>query len=522
MSNSIPSYDAIIVGSGVGGLATAIYLAEQAKANNTNIAILVLSKKLLDTTNSNWAQGGIASVASNEDSFESHVQDTLDAGANQNDPYIVQKVIHAAPMAMQDLIDWGMELDKNQDGSFDLVKEGGHRFSRIWHKADATGQSLQRVLMQKIKQFPAITCIENTTVIQVVQTAAKSFYLETIDREASYHFDANQNDSFLKQYHCKQLVLATGGLGMVYEKTTNQSVATGDGLFLAGQLNASFKDLSYIQFHPTGLFEANSATTFLITEALRGAGAVLRNEKGIDFMQQYDPRGALAPRDIVSRAIMNEIKKASIEYIFLDATTLPSKTIHDHFPNIVAACKHKLGIDISKDWIPVVPVEHYSCGGIEVDEIGAVKGVVNLYAIGELANTGLHGANRLASNSLLEGLVFAKWAAGALYLSLNSAAPNEIMNQVEAYSFAPIRCRKLDWKFLQNCMTNYAGIEKTTLGLTTGLELLQKALDQEVYLESWTITDWENQVLFDVSIRIFKDALKQYSNKGVYFNLDYA
>lgn len=521
MTNMTPSYDVIIVGSGVGGLTTAIYLAEQAQSNNSSIAILVLAKKSLDTTNTNWAQGGIASVAGTKDSFESHVQDTLDAGASQNDPYIVQKVIHAAPNAIQDLVDWGMELDKKEDGSFDLVKEGGHQHSRIWHQADATGHSLQRVLMQKIKQFPTITCIENTTVIQVIQATSKAFYLQTTNLAATNCFDANQNESFIKQYNCKQLVLATGGLGMVYEKTTNQSIATGDGLFLAGQLNASFKDLSYIQFHPTGLFDSNSATTFLITEALRGAGAVLRNEKGIDFMNEYDPRGALAPRDIVSRAIMNEIKSASIGHVFLDATTIPSKTIHHHFPNIVAACKHKLGIDISKNWIPVVPVEHYSCGGVEVDEFGAVKGVLNLYAIGELANTGLHGANRLASNSLLEGLVFAKWAAYAMYSNLNSTAPKELMSQVEENVFAPLKCKKLDRKLLQTCMTNYAGIEKTTLGLTTGLGMLQNALNQSAYVENWTITDWENQVLYDVGIRIFKNALEQHSNKGVYFNLDY-
>jgi L-aspartate oxidase len=514
-SNST-TYDVVIIGTGVGGLATAIYLAEAAASNNQPISILLASKAGASDTNTSWAQGGIAAVASNEDSFEAHIVDTLDAGADQNDVRIVRKVIEAAPEAMQDLIRWGIDLDKKEDGTYDLVKEGGHQFSRIWHKADMTGNTLQATLMDRISQFPCIFCKENLAIVQIEKDHHGVFHIQAIHNNEGNPSYTNLTAENSFQMHCKQLVLATGGLGMVYAKTTNQSIATGDGIFFANQLGAAIKDLSFVQFHPTGLYESNQSGTYLITEALRGAGAILRNEQGIDFMPQYDPRASLAPRDIVSRAIMSALKKSTIQHVFLDATGLSASTIQQHFPNIQLTCSQKLGIDISKQWIPVIPVEHYACGGIQVDAFGAALGVDALYAIGEVASTGLHGANRLASNSLIEGIVFAKWGAAKMIQAMKEE--NELQNC--SFNFKPISIKKIDRAFVQHTLSIYAGIEKTTAGLQTGLNELTKVYHEASKLTNWTLEDWENNVLCQVGMMLFKDALAQTENKGVYFNVD--
>lgn len=516
MQSNSTCYDVVIIGTGVAGLATAIYLAEAAASKNQPISILLASKAGASDTNTSWAQGGIAAVASNEDSFEAHIEDTLDAGAEQNDLQIVRKVIEAAPEAMQDLIRWGIDLDKKEDGTYDLVKEGGHQFSRIWHKADMTGNTLQATLMHRVSQFPCIVCKENLAVVQIEKDSQGTFHIQAINNNETGHLYINLTAENSIQMHCRQLVLATGGLGMVYAKTTNQSIATGDGIFFASQLGATMKDLSFIQFHPTGLYESNQSGTYLITEALRGSGAILRNEKGIDFMPQYDTRASLAPRDIVSRAIISEIKKSTIQHVFLDATILSATTIQQHFPNIQLACSQKLGIDISKQWIPVMPVEHYACGGIQVDAIGAALGIDALYAIGETASTGLHGANRLASNSLIEGIVFAKWVAAKMIEDLKEAHALQILS----FDFKPISIKKIDRAFVQNCVSKYAGIEKTTAGLMTGLNELTNAYQESSTLSQWTIQDWENNVLCQVGMMLFKDALTQTENKGVFFNVD--
>ena len=265
------------------------------------------------------------------------------------------------------------------------------------------------------------------------------------------------------------------------------------------------------------MYASKQTETYLITEALRGEGAILRNEQGINFMPQYDIRASLAPRDIVSRAIMNEIKKSTIDHVFLDATGLSTSTIQQHFPNIQLACSQKLGIDIVQQWIPVIPVEHYACGGIQVDEFGRAVGVEGLYAIGETASTGLHGANRLASNSLIEGIVFAKWGAAKMIEALNE----EDTLQLSSFDFKLISVKNIDRAFVQDTVSYYAGIEKTTAGLQTGLNELTQVYHQASVLNHWTLHDWENNVLCQVGIFIFENALAQTENKGVYFNLDF-
>ena len=512
MEKHIEYDDVIIVGTGVAGLSAAIYIAEKAAVENKSISIKVVAKGSIDTTNTNWAQGGIASVKLPIDSYEAHIQDTMDAGGGVNDLYIVEKVVKAAPDTIEDLIQWGINFDQHEDGQYDLAKEGGHQYERIWHHADITGAALQKVLIDKVNSFSCIQIVPNTTVINV-STVNDQYFLTTIHSANSLLASDVQNHIY---FSCNQLILATGGLGMLYKNSTNQSVATGDGLFLAKQLNAKFKDLSFIQFHPTGLYESNKATTFLITEALRGAGAVLRNEKGEDFMPLYDHRGALAPRDIVSRAIVSEMKKSNIAHVFLDATGLDKSQIEMHFPNISKACLNKLGIDIHTQMIPVLPVEHYACGGIVVDEYGQVKTVRGLYAIGEIASTGLHGANRLASNSLVEAMVFAKWAAEKIISNVHSSKDQHS----QVYEPSNFVIKHLDRQKLQNCLTNYAGIEKSNIGLQTGLNELENSINKAEVLANWTLEDWENNAMFHIGIEIFKDALSQRTNKGVFFNLD--
>ncbi len=512
MGKQIKYDDVIIVGTGVAGLSAAIYIAEKAAVENKNISIKVIAKGAIETTNTNWAQGGIASVKLPVDSFEAHIQDTMDAGGGVNDLYIVDKVVKAAPDAIKDLIQWGIKFDQHEDGRYDLAKEGGHQYERIWHHADITGSALQKVLIDKVNSFSCIQIVPDTTVLKVI-ARNDQYFLTTIHNTNFLLASDLQNHIY---FSCNQLILATGGLGMLYKNSTNQTVATGDGLFLAKQLNAKFKDLSFIQFHPTGLYESNKATTFLITEALRGAGAILRNEKGEDFMPSYDQRGALAPRDIVSRSIVSEMKKSKTAHVFLDATGLDKSQVEMHFPNISKACLNKLGIDIHTQMIPVLPVEHYACGGIVVNEYGQAETVKGLYAIGEIASTGLHGANRLASNSLVEAMVFAKWSAEKIISNILPANDQE----VHVLEMSDFIIKHLDRQKLQNCLTNYAGIEKTNKGLQAGLLELENSINNAEILVNWTLEDWENNAMFHIGIEIFNDALAQSTNRGVFFNLD--
>jgi L-aspartate oxidase len=309
----------------------------------------------------------------------------------------------------------------------------------------------------------------------------------------------------------KKLVLATGGVGMLYDKTTNQQIATGDGIYLANQLGATIENLSFIQFHPTGLFEKGQIS-FLISEALRGAGAVLRNEQGESFMIKYDERKELAPRDIVSRAITSEIALQSKPYVYLDATQIETNILDTHFPSIKNACMDRLGLDIGKVFIPIVPVQHYSCGGVKVDEYGETT-ITGLFAIGEIAYTGLHGANRLASNSLLEAIAFAKFSIPKL------------LNQLDPYSLQATKdeiplFKMVDRNKIQHLMQEYAGIVKSNKGLEDALKQLNEIKSNSEIKHDFNLVDFENTCLLEVAILLIKDALSQTANKGVFYNVD--
>lgn len=494
-------FDVIIIGSGIAGLSTLLYLTQKIDFQDRKISICLIAKSSLNKTNTNWAQGGIAAVHKITDNFEKHIQDTILAGAYCNSREIVNKVVTQAPELINDLVKWGTIFDKTPSNEYDLAKEGGHSEARIWHKEDQTGKAIQNALIQAVKIFENITIYENTQCINIVKLENQGYGLLAFER---------QSDSFINLY-CSQLVLATGGLGMLYASTTNQSIATGEGIYFANQLGAIIKDLSFIQFHPTGLFQGEQIT-YLITEAIRGAGALLRNEKGEVFMYKYDSRLELAPRDIVSRAILKEISLQEKPFVYLDATGIDESFINSHFPNIKMECEKRLGLKIDTDWIPIIPVQHYSCGGVKVDEYGETN-LKGLFVIGESASTGLHGANRLASNSLLEAIAFAKFAV------------EKIMQQIQPNLVAtvPVKIpaiKKISRIEVQTIMSNYAGIVKSKEGLIHASIELNKLDSNALELDVFNCYDFESYVILKNALLLIEDAIQQKKNLGVFYNTD--
>lgn len=495
------SYDIVIVGSGIGGLSTLLYLSETPLFKDGKLSICLVVKGALNETNTNWAQGGIAAVKALDDNFEKHINDTLDAGAYANDKAIVQKVIQAAPDLIEDLIEWGTQFDKKNSGEFDLAKEGGHSDARIWHKEDQTGKDIQSSLINKIKSLENIDIFDYSTLINAKKEENNTFSIQLFDNKTN----------FFNNVICSKLVLATGGIGGLFEKSTNQEIATGDGVFIANKLGATIENLSFIQFHPTGLYQEGSVS-FLISEALRGSGAVLKNEKEEPFMYKYDERLDLAPRDIVSRAIFKEINQQKLPYVYLDASKIEPLIIDKHYPYIKKECFLRLGIDIQKELIPVVPVQHYSCGGIKVNAFGETS-VSGLFAIGEVASTGLHGANRLASNSLLEAIAFAKFSIPSLTTNL----PNDL---ITAQTNQIIKLLKINKSTIQKIISSKAGIVKSNAGLKEASEQLLEIKDCANECDEFSLTDFEANCILETAILLIQDALNQKANRGVYFNVD--
>lgn len=390
----MPDTDVLVVGSGVAGLAYALQL----HALEPEVRITLVTKDRLHDSSSSFAQGGIAAVTDfTGDSFEDHIRDTLDAGDGLCDPTVVDFVVREAPARVNDLSQWGVSFDKGKHGRFDLAREGGHSARRILHTADCTGAEIIQKLIASVKR----------TQIKILEghTVADLFCQDNMCSGASLLSPEGSRYAITS----RMTLLATGGLGQVFKHTTNPAVATGDGIAMAWRAGAGIADMEFIQFHPTALWQPEPGRSFLISEAVRGAGAVMRNTKGERFMHNYDPRMELATRDIVSRAVQNEMRRTGSGFVYIDATGIAKKEFQNHFPNILAACLRR-GIDPSNDFIPVAPSAHYCCGGIVTDHLGR-SSIKNLYAAGECARTGLHGANRLASNSLLEALVFAHRAA---------------------------------------------------------------------------------------------------------------
>src|ERR1700757_112609 len=397
-------YDFVVIGSGIAGLSFALKAAKHGSVG-------VITKRKGPDTNTAWAQGGIACVTSDEDSFELHVRDTLDAGAGLCDENVVRTIVTEAPARIQELVNLGLQFDEREISGhreFDLGREGGHSKRRVLHVQDVTGKEIENTLLRELGRQSHVQLMENHMGVDLITAAKLGFAAE--DRcLGAYVLDEKTGE--VETIRSDRIVLATGGCGKVYLYTTNPDIATGDGVAMAWRGGVEISNMEFIQFHPTCLFHP-LAKSFLISEAVRGEGGILRNDRGEDFMKRYDARGSLASRDIVARAIDAEIKRSGAKCVFLDVTHRPPEFIRERFPHIYQTCL-RFGIDMSKQALPVVPAAHYQCGGIKTDVNGATS-LLGLYAIGEVACTGLHGANRLASNSLLEGLVVAHRAAAAV------------------------------------------------------------------------------------------------------------
>src|ERR1700754_4482339 len=390
--------DFLVIGSGIAGLSYALKVAQ----HHPDKKVLVLTKTRADETNTKYAQGGIAGVTDLEnDSFDKHIQDTLIAGDGLCNPHTVEIVVKEGPERIQEIIDWGTRFDKDSGGEFKLGKEGGHSEFRILHHKDVTGKEIERALLEAVGKQPNITIIKHWFVLDLITQHHLGYLVtkSTPDIQCYGVYVLNRETNQIEKILSRITLLATGGNGQVYRSTTNPFIATGDGVAMVYRAKGRIENMEFIQFHPTALYEPGvRGQSFLITEAVRGDGGILRNHKGEAFMERYDPRKDLAPRDIVARAIDSEMKRTGTEHVYLDCRHFSKEKFTEHFPNIYQKCL-SIGIDIAQHMIPVAPAAHYSCGGIKTDEWGHTS-IQYLYACGECASTGLHGANRLASNSL--------------------------------------------------------------------------------------------------------------------------
>src|SRR6201981_3333709 len=390
-------YDFVVIGSGIAGLSFALKAARHG-------SVAVITKRKGADTNTAWAQGGIACVTSDEDSFELHVRDTLEAGAGLCNEAVVRTIVTEGRERLRELTEFGLQFDEREISGhreLDLGKEGGHSKRRVLHVQDVTGKQIENTLLGELGRQSNVQLLENHMAVDLITAAKLGFAAE--DRCLGVYV-LDEKTGEVETIRSDRIVLATGGCGKVYLYTTNPNIATGDGVAMSWRAGVEIANMEFIQFHPTCLFHPQ-AKSFLVSEAVRGEGGILRNNSGEDFMKRYDQRGSLAPRDIVARAIDAEIKRSGAQCVFLDITDKPVEFLRERFPNIYENCL-RLGIDMTKQPIPVVPAAHYQCGGIKTDVSGATS-LAGLYAIGEVGSTGLHGANRLASNSLLEGLVVA-------------------------------------------------------------------------------------------------------------------
>jgi L-aspartate oxidase len=515
-------FDFIVIGSGIAGLSFALNAA-------ANGSVAIVTKRARAESNTAWAQGGIASVTSSEDSFELHVKDTLEAGAGLCDEAVVRSIVTDGPARIRELIDFGVQFDERElpDGSheLDLGREGGHSKRRILHARDITGREIERALLAAIAAHPEITVLENHMAVDLI-TLHKLGYVSDDRCLGVYVLDEASGE--VLTLRSDRIVLATGGCGKVYLYTTNPGIATGDGVAMAWRAGAQVANMEFIQFHPTCLFHPE-ARSFLITEAIRGEGARLIDEQGREFMQRYDARGALAPRDIVARAIDAEMKRTGARCMYLDITHKPADFIRDRFPNVFETCL-RFGIDMTKQPIPIVPGAHYQCGGVRTDANGA-SSLRGLYAIGEVACTGLHGANRLASNSLLEACVLAHRCCELIAREPRSECDThwETLELPEWKSGDASDVDELvviyhNWDEIRRLMWDYVGIVRTDKRLqraATRLRNLQNEI-QEFYWNFKISTDLlELRNLATVATLIVDCALLRKESRGLHYTLDH-
>ncbi len=517
--------DFLVIGSGIAGITYALKVAKEYPDKK----VLMLTKAQADETNTKYAQGGIAGVMDPEkDSFEKHIADTLIAGDGLCDPNVVDIVVKEGVDRIAELINWGARFDKESDGDYKLGKEGGHSEFRILHHKDITGWETERALLEEIDAYPNITVVKHCFVLDLITQHHLGYLVTkaTPDVECYGVYALNRETNQVETILARITLLATGGNGQVYRSTTNPSIATGDGVAMLYRAKGRIENMEFIQFHPTALYEPGvRGQSFLITEAVRGDGGILRNKSGEAFMERYDPRKDLAPRDIVARAIDNEMKIGGTEHVYLDVTHIPKEKFVEHFPNIYEKCL-SVGVDVTTQYIPVSPAAHYSCGGIKTDEWGRTS-IKNLYACGECACTGLHGANRLASNSLLEAMVFAHRSAADAIQRVNQVSLADkipVWNTSGTSDPREMILITQSLKELQQVMSDYVGIVRTNTRLVRAMKRIDLIWEEiENLYQTTTISPQlcELRNMITVGYLIVKSAQLRKESRGLHFNTDY-
>jgi len=512
--------DFLVIGSGIAGLSFAIKASEFG-------SVAVVTKGGISDSSTDVAQGGIAAVWTPDDSFDKHIEDTLVAGAGLCNKKVVEIVVKEGPARVKELIDWGVNFsvsESSQGSDFELGLEGGHSKRRIFHSGDITGHEIEKIIVEKARKLPGIEIYENHIAIDLITTGKikKKFAGPKERCWGAYVLDKSSHS--IKMFLAKTVVLATGGAGKVYIYTSNHDVATGDGMAMAYRCGAVLANMEFVQFHPTCLYHPQ-AKSFLISEAVRGEGAVLRLKNGSTFMEKYHPSKELAPRDVVARAIDNELKITGDDFVYLDITAKPAAFIRKRFPNIYKKCL-EFGIDMAKDMVPVVPAAHYFCGGVLTDEFGQTS-INRLFALGETSCTGLHGANRLASNSLLEAVVFAQRA-----LDKSKELIKEPEEFPEIPRWDPGSAKDSDesvvvsqnWEEIRRVMWNYVGIVRSNKRLERAdrrLKLLQQEIS-DYYWDFLVTSDLiELRNIATVSEIIIRSARMRHESRGLNYNIDF-
>ncbi len=517
----VKKFDFLIIGSGIAGMSYALKVAHKGK-------VALICKTKLEEANTYFAQGGVASVTNTlVDNFDKHIEDTLIAGDFLSDRRAVEKVIREAPAQIEELIMWGVDFDKNEKGEFDLHREGGHSEFRILHHKDNTGAEIQDSLIKAIKNHPNISIYENHFAIEILTQHHLGIMVtrQTPGIQCYGAYILNERSGTVDTFLAKVTLMATGGIGAIYQTTTNPLVATGDGIAMVYRAKGTVKDMEFVQFHPTALYHPGDRPSFLITEAMRGYGGILRTKDGKEFMQKYDSRLSLAPRDIVARAIDNEMKNRGDEYVYLDVTHRDKEETKTHFPTIYKKCL-SLGIDITKDYIPVAPAAHYLCGGILVD-LDAQSTIERLYAVGECSCTGLHGGNRLASNSLIEAVVYADAAAKHSLKVISQYTFNEKIpewNEEGTHSNEEMVLITQSNKEVGQIMNTYVGIVRSDLRLKRAWDRLDIIYEETESLfkrskASREICELRNMV--NVGYLIMRQAIERKESKGLHYTIDY-
>ncbi|MDQ3142637.1 MAG: L-aspartate oxidase [Bacteroidota bacterium] len=517
--------DVLIIGSGIAGLTTAIQLAKLRK----DLKITVVSKTTKEESNTRYAQGGISTVWDwDQDNFEKHIADTIDAGDDLCNEEVVRFVVEEGPDRVKELIEWGTRFDTTEDNVYDLAKEGGHSESRILHYKDLTGAEIERALIKKAEEYSNIKILEHYYAIDVLTQHHIGYnvtrIMSDIECYGAYLLDLKSLD--VEMHVAKITVLATGGVGQIYKSTTNPVIATGDGIAMLYRAKGHVENMEFVQFHPTALYDPTGENpAFLISEAVRGLGGILKSRDGEEFMTKYDERLSLAPRDIVARAIDSEMKAKGHDYVLLDCKNISEENFKSHFPTIYNKCK-KIGLDPMESSIPVVPACHYLCGGIKVDSNGR-SSIHNLYAGGECTSSGLHGANRLASNSLLEGAVYGYRIAKHINQTIDTVTLNDRLPEWNTFGTTQPKEMVLitqSIKELKEIMSYYVGIVRSNVRLKRALDRMHLLYEETEELYNNTTLSpqlCELRNLITNGYLVTRSASMRKESRGLHFTTDY-